>query len=64
MYTNINVHRSLGVDWESLIGIDSNTKEARIGVDKFILIPGNRERERKLKLIYLLNQYIGTIPDN
>ena len=46
IYTNINVHRSLGVDWESLVGIDSDTKEARIGVDKFILIPANRERER------------------
>ena len=45
MYTNINVHRPLGVDWESLIGIDSNTKEARIGVDKFILIPAERKRE-------------------
>ena len=42
MYTDINIHRSLGVDWEPLVGIDSNTKEARIGVDQFILIPANR----------------------
>ena len=50
MYTNINVHRPLGVDWESLIGIDSNTKEARVGVDKFILISANRERKLKVNI--------------
>ena len=42
MYTNIYVHRSLGVDWEPLVGIDSNAKETRIGVDQFILIPAKR----------------------
>ena len=42
MYTNINVHRSLGVDWEPLVGIDSDTKEARIGVDHLILIQKNK----------------------
>ena len=39
--TNVNVHCSLGVDWEPLVGIDSDAKEARIGVDQFVLIPVN-----------------------
>ena len=36
--TNVYIHCSLGVDWEPLVGIDSNTKKARIGIDQFILV--------------------------
>ena len=36
--TNIYIHSSLGVDWKPLVGIDGNTKKARIGVDQFILV--------------------------
>jgi len=32
----------LGVDGKPLVGIDGNTEEARVGVDKLVLVPNNR----------------------
>ena len=39
---NIDFHGTLGVDRETLIRIDGNTEQARVGVDEFILVPDYR----------------------
>ena len=39
---NIDFHGTLGVDRETLIRIDGNTEQARVGVDEFILVPNHR----------------------
>merc|ERR1711971_1173644 len=38
---HIDLHGTLGVDGEANIGIDGNTEEARIGVDKLIDVPNH-----------------------
>ena len=38
---NIQLHGTEGVDGESLVGIDGDTEETRVGVDELILIPDN-----------------------
>jgi len=40
--SNIDVHGPLGVNWESLVWIDSNTEKPRIGVDELILVSDYR----------------------
>merc|ERR1739848_671152 len=39
---HVDLHGTLGVDGEANIGIDGNTEEARIGVDKLIDVPNHR----------------------
>merc|ERR1712083_206061 len=39
---HVDLHGTLGVDGEANIGIDGNTEEARIGVDKLIVVPNTR----------------------
>jgi len=39
---NVQIHGTLGVDGEPLVGVDGNTEKARIGVDELILVPDNR----------------------
>jgi hypothetical protein len=36
---NIDLHGALGVDGETLVGVDGNTEETGIGVDELILVP-------------------------
>ena len=45
MLTHIQFHSTHGVDGETLVRIDGNTEEARIGVDQFILVPNYRVPE-------------------
>merc|ERR1719443_220501 len=40
--TNIQLHGAEGVDGETLVRIDSNAEETRVGVDQLILVPDNR----------------------
>merc|ERR1711881_58859 len=39
---NIELHGTEGVDGETLVGVDGNTEETRVGVDKLVLVPDNR----------------------
>ena len=39
--SDINFHRTLGVDWETLVWIDGDAEKARVGIDKLVLIPNN-----------------------
>merc|ERR1719414_1766720 len=39
---NIHLHGTEGVDGESLVGIDGNTEETRVGVDQFVDITNDR----------------------
>ena len=41
-FSDIHLNRSLGIDWKSLVRIDGNTKETRVGVDEVIFVPDNR----------------------
>ena len=36
---NVDLHGTLGVDGKPLVGVDGNTEEARVGVDKLVLVP-------------------------
>ena len=45
MLTHVHFHGTQGVDGETLVGIDGNTEEARIGIDQFILVPDYRVPE-------------------
>jgi hypothetical protein len=36
---NVNFHGALSVDRETLVWIDGNAEEARVGVDELILVP-------------------------
>jgi hypothetical protein len=38
---NVNFHGALSVDRETLVWIDGNAEEARVGVDELILVPDN-----------------------
>jgi len=38
---NVDLHGALGVDGETLVGVDGNTEETGVGVDEFILVPDN-----------------------
>ena len=39
---NVDLHGALSVDGETLVGVDGNTEETRVGVDELILVPNNR----------------------
>jgi hypothetical protein len=41
----VHFHGTLSVDGESLVWVDGNTKEARVGVNQLILVPDNRVPE-------------------
>ena len=38
-HANVNFHSPLGVDGETLVGIDGNTEETWVSVDELILVP-------------------------
>ncbi len=38
---NVDLHGALGVDGETLVGVDGNTEETGIGVDELVLVPDN-----------------------
>ena len=38
---NVDLHGTLGVDGEPLVGVDGDTEETRVGIDELILIPDN-----------------------
>jgi hypothetical protein len=38
---HVDLHGTLGVDGEADIGVDSNTEEARIGIDQLINVPNH-----------------------
>merc|ERR1712223_2174190 len=40
--TDVHLHGTLGVDGEPHVGVDGNTEETRVGVDKLVLIPNHR----------------------
>merc|ERR1712214_89374 len=40
--TNVHLHGTLGVDGETNVGVDGNTEETRVGVDKLVLVPNHR----------------------
>merc|ERR1712214_69037 len=40
--TNVHLHGTLGVDGEPHVGVNGNTEETRVGVDKLILVPNHR----------------------
>merc|ERR1712223_1570710 len=40
--TNVHLHGTLGVDGEPHVGVNGNTEETRVGVDKLVLIPNHR----------------------
>jgi hypothetical protein len=42
---NVDLHGSLGINWEALVWIDGNAEQTRVGVDQFILVPDNRVPE-------------------
>ena len=39
LLTHVDFHGTQGVDRETLIGVDGNTEESRVGIDQFILVP-------------------------
>ena len=39
---HVDLHGTLGVDWEADVGIDGDTEEARVGVDQLIYVPNDR----------------------
>jgi hypothetical protein len=41
-HAHVDFHGTLGINGESLVGVDGNTEETRVGVDELILIPNNR----------------------
>ena len=40
--THVDLHGALGINWEPLVRIDGNAKQARVGVNKLILVPNHR----------------------
>ena len=40
--SNVDFHGALSVDGETLVRIDGNTEETRVGVDEFIFVPDHR----------------------
>ena len=40
-HANVNFHGPLGIDGETLVGIDGNTEETWVSVDELILVPDN-----------------------
>ena len=40
--TNVHLHGTLGVDGETDVGVNGNTEETRVGVDKLVLVPNHR----------------------
>ena len=38
---DVDLHGTLGVNGEPLVGVDGNTEEARVGVDELILVPND-----------------------
>merc|ERR1712018_372478 len=41
-FTDVDLHCTLSVDWESFVWVDSDTKQSRVGVDQLILVPDDR----------------------
>ena len=39
MLTHVHFHGTQGVDRETLIGVNGNAEESRVGIDQFILVP-------------------------
>ena len=39
--SEVHLHHSWGVDWESLVWIDSDAEESRVGIDELVLVPNN-----------------------
>ena len=39
LLTHVDFHGTQGVDRETLIGINGNAEESRVGIDQFILVP-------------------------
>jgi len=39
--SDINFHRTLGVDGKTLVRIDGNAEKTGVGIDKLVLIPDN-----------------------
>ena len=40
--THVDLHSTLGINWEPLVRIDGNTEQTRIGVNELILVPDHR----------------------
>ena len=40
--THVDLHGTLGINWEPLVRIDGNTEQTRVGVNELILVPDHR----------------------
>merc|ERR1712128_146622 len=59
---NIQLHGAEGGDRVTLVRIDGNTEETRIGVNKFILVPNNRvPQDASITKIGEVSHVLGTI---
>merc|ERR1719367_2754841 len=61
---NVQLHGTEGVDGESLVGIDGDTEETRVGVDKLVDISDNRvPQDAGITKIGEVSHVLGTVID-
>merc|ERR1711970_822004 len=59
---NIQLHGAEGVDGETLVRVDCNTEETRVGVDELVLVPDNRvPQDASITKIGEVSHVLGTI---